>query len=132
MAATKNAGSVIKGLSGNSAVKFILLFLLISTFQPHGTMAQWTWQNPTPQGNDLNGITFMDTNNGWAVGDHGVILHTVDGGISWEASASATTQDLTSIVFSDATNGVAVGPFALSRTTDGGNTWQSQTSFSFP
>ena len=34
---------------------------------------------------------------GWAVGDKGTILHTEDGGQSWEAQSSGTTNDLRSI-----------------------------------
>ncbi|OGU77954.1 MAG: hypothetical protein A2W11_12220 [Ignavibacteria bacterium RBG_16_35_7] len=31
-------------------------------------------------GNSLSGIFFLDANNGWAVGDSGIILHTTNGG----------------------------------------------------
>ena len=32
---------------------------------------------------DLRGIAFLDDNRGWAVGDGGTILKTVDGGHTW-------------------------------------------------
>ena len=33
--------------------------------------------------NNLNGLFFLDSLNGWVVGDRGMILHTTDGGKSW-------------------------------------------------
>lgn len=35
---------------------------------------QWVWQNPLPQGNTLQDFSFIDTNNGFAVGARGTIL----------------------------------------------------------
>jgi hypothetical protein len=40
----------------------------------------WFWQNPLPQGNWLNGVSFTDANTGTAVGSGGTILRTTDGG----------------------------------------------------
>ena len=40
---------------------------------------QWVWQNPLPQGNTLQDFSFIDTNNGFAVGARGTILKTTDG-----------------------------------------------------
>jgi hypothetical protein len=40
----------------------------------------WFWQNPLPQGGSLGGTWFTDTNTGTAVGTHGTILRTVNGG----------------------------------------------------
>jgi len=40
---------------------------------------QWIWQNPLPQGNTLQDFSFIDTNNGFAVGARGTILKTTDG-----------------------------------------------------
>ena len=36
--------------------------------------AQWFWQNPLPQGNDLYSVDFIDSNFGWIVGYYGTIL----------------------------------------------------------
>jgi hypothetical protein len=55
---------------------------------------EWTWQNPLPQGNTLDGVSALDENNVWAVGDSGTILHW--NGTSWSAQASGTTNWLTS------------------------------------
>ncbi len=43
-----------------------------------------TWkQTPVPVSSDLTAVYFVDDKNGWAVGHDGVILHTSDGGDSW-------------------------------------------------
>ena len=39
----------------------------------------------------LSGVSFTDANTGTAVGDHGTILRTTNGGASWTAQSSGTT-----------------------------------------
>src|SRR5437899_2448294 len=46
-------------------------------------VAQWSWINPTPTGNDLHAIRFIDANTGLVVGDNGTIFRTTDGGAKW-------------------------------------------------
>jgi hypothetical protein len=43
-------------------------------------VTQWVWQNPLPQGNHLFAVSFVDANNGTAVGWSGTIVRTTDGG----------------------------------------------------
>lgn len=43
----------------------------------------WT-QSPSPVSSDLTAVSFPDEKNGWAVGHEGIVLHTSDGGNSWE------------------------------------------------
>jgi photosystem II stability/assembly factor-like uncharacterized protein len=62
---------------------------------------QWVWQNPLPQGNTLQDFSFIDTNNGFAVGARGTILKTTDGGNNWELIAGETEGDLYSVSFTD-------------------------------
>ena len=73
---------------------------------------------------------FTDANNGWAVGDGGTILKTIDGGATWAPQTSGTpTQVLTGVHFTDANNGWAVGSGGtILNTNDGGATWAPQTS----
>ena len=49
----------------------------------HSSSSQtgWFWQNRLPQGNGLGGVSFTDANTGTAVGDHGTILLTTNGGV---------------------------------------------------
>src|ERR1043165_2492397 len=62
---------------------------------------QWVWQNPLPQGNTLQDFSFIDTNNGFAVGARGTILSTYDGGNHWDIIAGATEDDLYGVSFTD-------------------------------
>lgn len=56
-----------------------------------------------------NDILFTDANKGWIVGDTGVILHTTDGGLSWNPQLSGTRSDLYGIHFSGPEYGWVVG-----------------------
>src|ERR1051325_4935340 len=88
---------------------------------------QWVWQNPLPQGNTLQDFSFIDTNNGFAVGARGTILRTTDGGNNWDILASGTEDDLYGVAFTDPNTGTAVGNFgAILKTTDAGNHWTIQ------
>lgn len=78
----------------------------------------------------LNAVSFSDKQSGWAVGHWGVILHTQDGGETWEIQHLAVDEDrpLFSVHFFNAQEGVAVGLWSLVLVTaDGGKTWQKQT-----
>jgi photosystem II stability/assembly factor-like uncharacterized protein len=75
----------------------------------------------------LNAVHFTDADNGWAVGHWGAILHTADGGRTWQTQRLDTKVDqpLFSVYFQDAMHGWAVGLWSLMlRTEDGGKTWQ--------
>src|SRR5439155_3375909 len=90
---------------------------------------QWVWQNPLPQGNDLFGLSFTGSSNGTAVGLHGTIIRTTDGGRHWILQPSGTTNWLYGVSFVDANIGTAVGVNGtILRTIDGGQHWVSQTS----
>ena len=71
--------------------------------------AQWRWQNPLPQGNNLRAASLVNANTGTLVGDYGTIVRTTDGGNNWTIQSSGTTQTLWGVSFTDATNGTAVG-----------------------
>lgn len=82
----------------------------------------------------LHAVTFVDKTEGWAVGDHGVIWHTIDGGKQWERQKSGTRASLRSVQFLTPYSGFAVGRTELPKTlghstgivlatTDGGLTW---------
>ena len=67
--------------------------------------------------------------NGWAVGFGGTIVHTSDGGATWAAQTSGTTNEFFSVEFTDASNGWAVGDNGtIVHTSDGGATWSGQDS----
>ncbi len=76
----------------------------------------------------LTCLDFIDNKNGWAAGHAGVIIHTADGGESWEVQkkASMDNQPILDIQFPSKEVGYACGAFdSFFKTTDGGKTWKS-------
>ncbi|MBI2919077.1 MAG: hypothetical protein HYY01_13965 [Chloroflexi bacterium] len=78
----------------------------------------------SPTRDNLLEITFVDTNEGWAVGEAGTIIYTSDGGASWQFQESGTTDNFHSVFFLDRQKGWALGySGAVFTTADGGQTW---------
>lgn len=71
-------------------------------------------------------IWFLDANRGWAVNSNGHILHTPDGGDTWQRQFSASGAYLRCVGFADERRGW-VGTLMAARrlfhTSDGGTTW---------
>jgi photosystem II stability/assembly factor-like uncharacterized protein len=81
----------------------------------------------------LHAVQFVDANEGWAVGDEGVVWHTIDGGRSWERQATGLRASLRSVRFlnpyvgwiagrEELPGGGSVGVLLYTR--DGGMKWQ--------
>jgi len=91
--------------------------------------SQWHWQNPLPQGNMLNSISFVDSNTGYAAGDAGTVVKTTDGGLTWVLLPPTPLMDLFLIFFTDSGTGYALGGIqpglskTIIKTVDGGMTW---------
>lgn len=105
--------------------------LLIGVFLHGGALAHaqsgWNWQYPIPKSETLNSVSFIDELNGVAVGIHGAILQTTDGGVSWRDQNSGTFLDLYGVSMDKGGTGFAVGDSGgIFRTTDGGVRWTSQ------
>jgi photosystem II stability/assembly factor-like uncharacterized protein len=82
-------------------------------------------QGRVPVSSTLAALWFQDDQNGWAVGHHGVVLRTLDGGATWSrqpgAGSDATLLDLT---FTGPRRGFIVGAYgSLLVTSDGGDRW---------
>jgi len=77
----------------------------------------------------LYGVQFVDANFGYAVGDAGTVIATVNGGSSWTTENTGTTNNLSDVSFITSTLGWICGSNGtILKTTDGGTTWNSQTS----
>src|SRR5262245_22418057 len=57
----------------------------------------------------LRAVHFIDAKEGWAVGDEGVILHTIDGGQTWDRQATGLRASLRSVMFLSPFVGWVVG-----------------------
>ena len=77
--------------------------------------------------NVLNSVQFTDTNTGYAVGDHGLILKTSNGGTHWSAQDYGANYVFTSLAFVNPDTGFIAGwgPFGgfILKTLDGGELW---------
>lgn len=82
----------------------------------------------------LRDVEFVDAQRGWAVGDRGVVLRTVDGGSHWRRVPTPTEDRLDGVTFVDTQRGWAVGGSArpythesrgvVLATSDGGRRWE--------
>lgn len=74
----------------------------------------------------LTAVEFADEKHGWAVGHDAVILHTKDGGKSWQLQnfAPELEKPFLDVLFTDASKGMVVGAYGLFYvTSDGGASW---------
>ena len=105
--------------------KYMLALLIIVSISNAKAQSSWQWQNPLPQGNNLNSVTFINNTTGFAAGDVGMIMKTTDSGESWSIQKSGTYNRLASVDFTDQQSiGYAVGNNGtILKTTNGGVTW---------
>ncbi len=77
----------------------------------------------------ISEIIFISNNEGWAVGDDGLILTSTDGGATWATISSGVTSNLESIFFADTSTAYIAGrDGTILKSTNGGTSWTSQTS----
>jgi len=73
------------------------------------------------------GVDFVNSRKGWIVGERTHVLHTEDGGNTWEIQFSDEDFILKSVSFCDEYNGWAVGEYGyVYHTSDGGISWEHQ------
>lgn len=90
----------------------------------------------------LHAVQFVDKDEGWAVGDEGVVWHTIDGGKSWERQPTGVRASLRSLHFLTPYTGWVAGrqeqphgggsTGVLLFTSDGGIKWRQLTLADFP
>jgi photosystem II stability/assembly factor-like uncharacterized protein len=128
----KNNGWILEGTEDFPSDKIL-----------HTTNGGFSWVDQKTQFLDsypyvieLNKIFFIDLNNGWAVGNQGVVFRTTDGGIIWKGFSVDNYTNFRSVTFVDSNNGWVVGIGGLDndyggriyKTTDGGINWIMQLS----
>ena len=83
----------------------------------------WAPLETRPVAARLQGVHMISASEAWIVGDKATILHTTDGGETWDIISSAS--DLRSVYFHNDMLGWAVGEAgSVLHTDDGGETWQ--------
>lgn len=87
------------------------------------THSGWSWGDPTPQGEALNGVEFSGQT-GYATGDFGTLLKTTDGGRTWKGLATGLSEYLDVVRMVGPNTVVVGGTCALRRSDDGGKTFR--------
>jgi photosystem II stability/assembly factor-like uncharacterized protein len=116
--------------------QYYLISVVIAFFSVNASGQEgWTLQT-SPSSTVLSGVYAIDSLNVWAVGQKGLIIHTTDGGVSWDSVPNGTESNLLTVEFINADTGFVGGsedasspPFTdnlIQRTTDGGLTWEFQ------
>ena len=108
-------------------MKKVLVTLVIAMIFPIISYSQINWVSQNSGTNSqLDGVYFVDENNGWVTGWGQLILHTTNGGATWGLQNTPATS-LHSVFFTDLMNGWAAGSSSqIIHTTDGGATWTVQ------
>jgi len=117
----------IIGSLQNCKMKTSYLLLIIFTLVNSSTgfaQGNWTWKNPSPQGNHLKALHVFDVSNVIFLGNHGTVVQTSDAGSSFTINNLAEFQDLNDVTFITPSIGFAVGSGGYGAiTTDGGLNW---------
>ena len=109
-------------------ISILIILILFTVTSDSFSQSGWFWQNPLPQGNNLNCVTFVNSQTGFAVGNFGTISKTTNSGESWIVYYSDIFNDIYSIAFTDESNIFAVGSNGLLiRTTNSGISWNRLT-----
>lgn len=101
------------------------LFTTLGTASVNVAQSGWSWGSPTPQGNTLGSIDFVQ-GRGYAAGDAGTVLRTDDGGQTWTGLATGTSADLTRLQVLDPETLMVLGGggCVLRRSDDAGATFR--------
>jgi len=107
-------------LNNNKMKTKILITALIFTFQLT-VLAQWT-QIQSGTLSDLKDVHFPTSTIGYAVGENGVVLKSLDSGNSWQTVFTNPLLSFTSVFFTSINTGYATSG-NLYKTTNGGMSW---------
>lgn len=86
--------------------------------------ATWELVRESSQNILYRSLCFVDQNNGWVVGQSGIIIHTADGGNTWNEQHGDTLSDYEDVQFINQHVGWIVGRNnTMLKTKDGGEHW---------
>ncbi len=102
-----------------------LFLLTLSLFFSFFCFGQSTWSiiNPSPPWDTYLNVQFIDNQTGWAVGQDGNAIKSVDGGITWNETNDHMASYLRGLFFHDLNNGWIAGS-EIYKTSDGGSSWE--------
>jgi photosystem II stability/assembly factor-like uncharacterized protein len=106
-------------------MKKLLLPLIVLCFLPKLNAQSWI-ELDTPSGVYPLALDFINSNEGWVM-DNYALIHTTDGGLTWNLQDVPTEYLMNSVCFISETHGwIATDYGTVYHTTDGGNTWEVQ------
>jgi len=88
--------------------------------------AEYQWRNPLPSGNAMQRMVFTDSDHGYAVGSAGMVLETLNQGLTWQAHGDPClgSPDYIDLILLPDSSLLAVGTApGLFLSTDGGRNW---------
>jgi len=109
--------------------KLKIVFILVMgclSFMASPIFAEETWQvisHLEHSGVRFSDISFADENHGWAIDRYYGVLHTQNGGKTWQRKSPIGDHNY-GVHFIDKNHGWIVGIGVILRTTDGGRTWK--------
>ena len=105
--------------------KTTLIFLLmLSCKAMFGQFSNYVWMNPFPQANNLESVFFLNNSFGWAVGQDGAVVHTLNAGANWVYEHVPGTGNLNDLFFVNESQGWIVGDGGkVYQTINGGQDW---------
>lgn len=104
---------------------FKIIFTVLFIYACNLYSQPWIRLNAGTSSN-LWGVSIIDENNVWVVGDAGYYAHSSDGGMNWSGSTSGSGSNY-SVKFLNNNLGWMVGDYGyIQKTTDGGSNWITQ------
>ena len=110
--------------------KIVICVLGIILFLNQQLFAQYDWQQMlplSPTSNQMVSLCFANEDTGWAVGEKGTILKTMDGGVNWSIIEIPYLAYLLDVHFPSPEIGFIVGQDGLIlKSIDAGESWKLQ------
>lgn len=92
----------------------------------------WELRNHKANSAKLSSIAFADAKLGYAGGERGLLLLTIDGGATWQQLPATFSESVLDLSFADAQHGIVLTTAAVRYTADGGKSWRSLPSSASP
>ncbi len=110
-------------------MKKIILFFLFITYISFAEDCSWKWNQPLPQGNQLNEVKFASKNVVYIFSKNfGSIMKSTDSGLNWKIINTGVSKYYQTFVFDENNVMLQLPPLKnMLRTSDGGRTWFEQT-----
>lgn len=102
------------------------LFFATALFSGFFALAQPEWHEvlDPPNGGRFDDVFFLNENLGWAAGNGGLVMKTIDGGLNWTLEAEFEGTYIRNIEFLTANTGfLGTLDNVFYKTSDGGTTW---------